>query len=171
MSRRIITKKFSLTQSIDPENVNERSSGLSKIATRQKRSSQRNTPTLEAISQHDVTQNVDQYSDKLVKYIPADVIAAWLAAKGMILTAAEVPTSTILWTSFSVGVVLTFFWTLRQTNIKGYKPAYTQSLIATAAFVIWVMAMGQPFELSTLYSSLLLILFSLVVPLINPPEN
>jgi len=129
-------------------------------------------PELTETAKQDMPESAaDKYADKLVKYIPADIIGAWLAAKGLILTASDVPTSLILWISFGVGLVLTFLWTLKQTKLPNHKPAYTQSIISTVAFLVWVIAMGKPFELNPLYGSLLLILFSLVIPLINPPEG
>jgi hypothetical protein len=129
------------------------------------------TSGTDALNATEEVRQPDKYTDKLLKDIPADVIAAWLAAKGLILSAGGVPTNLILWISFAIGLVLTFLWTLKQTSEPGKKPAITQCAISSAAFVIWAMAMGSPFDFNTLYSSLLLILFSLVVPLINPREG
>lgn len=119
--------------------------------------------------------SVDNYFDKLLKNIPADIVAAWMLVSSLISSATGVNTSMILWIAFGVGVILTALWTLKQTAVPGAKPAITQTLIATGAFVVWVFAMGGPFALLTfyqpLYGSLLLILYTLVVPLVNPSEG
>jgi hypothetical protein len=66
-------------------------------------------------------------------------------------------------------------WTWRQTSLPGQPPALTQTAISTLAFGVWVFALGGPFNFqawySPLYGSLLLIAFTLIVPLINPPES
>jgi hypothetical protein len=115
---------------------------------------------------------VDTYSDKLIKYIPADIVGAWIAVKGLVAGGAEtLPKATILWIAFIVGAILAFLWTLRQTRDPDRRPAITQTVIATIAFVVWVIATGQPFELNPVYGSLILIAYTLVVPLVSPPES
>ena len=43
------------------------------------------------------------------------------------------------------------------------------------AFVVWVFALGEPFNslsfYSPVYGSILLILYNLIIPLINPVES
>ena len=119
----------------------------------------------------DSTSKVDTYFDKLIKYIPADIVVAWITAKGLISTASDVPKQNILWIAFGVGVILTFLWTLKQTYVKGQKLAFTQTVLSTIAFVIWVIATGVPFTMNPLYGSLLLIFYTLVIALINPKES
>jgi hypothetical protein len=122
-----------------------------------------------------VAPSVDSYFDKLLKNIPADIVAAWMLVSSLIVAATGVPTETILWIAFGVGVILTALWTLKQTSEPGKKPAVTQTLISTGAFIVWVFALGGPFALldfyRPLYGTLLMILYTLVVPLINPPEG
>jgi hypothetical protein len=115
----------------------------------------------------------DTYFDKIIKYIPTDIVAAWVAATGLVATAGNaVPTTTLLWICFMVGIIITPLWILRQSRMPGLPPAYKQSLISTAAFVVWVFALGGPFATLAfyhpLYGSLLLIVFTLVVGLIEP---
>lgn len=117
----------------------------------------------------------DTYFDKVVKYIPADIVGAWVAVTGLITGAQNVPSTTLLWIVFVVGVVLTAAWTWFQTNQQNQPTAVTQILISTLAFVVWVFALGGPFATlgfyRPLYGSLLLILSTLVVGLINPAEG
>ena len=122
----------------------------------------------------------DYYFDRLVKYIPGDVLGAWVAAQGLIKSASDVPQSLLLWVSFGVGVVLTGVWTLIQTNdgkkSEKKKPiAKTQILISMGAFVVWVFALGGPFvtlsDYRPVYGSLLLIFYTLLVAKLIPTED
>lgn len=123
----------------------------------------------------------DTYTDKLLKYIPADVVAAWVAVTGLVAGRTDVSERTVLWVAFAVGLGMTAWWTLKQTSVPGRPPATGQIVISTAAFAVWVFALGGPmfkdnqgeFYLSGhgLYGSLLLILYTLVVARITPKEG
>lgn len=91
---------------------------------------------------------VDTYFDKVVKYVPADVISAWTAASSLIATTAPGQRATLLWVAFACGVVITAAWTWRQTKVPGLAPALRQVAIATGAFAVWVYALGGPFALA-----------------------
>ncbi len=120
-------------------------------------------------------QAVDTYFDRLIKYIPADIIAAWTAVTGLIAGATKEPQAALLWIAFGVGLILTAAWTLRQTRDPKKPAAITQIIISTIAFAVWIFALGGPFATmswySPLYGSLLLIAFTLIVALINPKEG
>jgi hypothetical protein len=98
-----------------------------------------------------------------------------VAVTGLINSAAGVPTATILWISFIVGIVLTALWTLRQTAEPNVPPAWTQTAISTGAFAVWVFALGGPFVslawYHPLYGSLVLIFYTLAAALVTPPEG
>lgn len=122
---------------------------------------------------------VDTYADRVVKYVPADIVAAWTAVIGIVKAAKDVPSNTVLWVCFLLGIIISLFWMLRQTKIAG-RPldsvAYWQSATATVAFIVWAFAIGgAPFEslpfYSPVYGSLLLIAFTLVSGLIAPPGS
>ncbi len=119
---------------------------------------------------------VDTYFDKVIKYIPADVVAAWTVVSSLIASAgSEFPKATVLWVAYAFGIAMTGLWTLKQTQDKRKPPAKTQIAVAVIAFAIWVAALGGPFEFwpgyQPLYGSLLLIGYTLAVGLITPPEN
>jgi hypothetical protein len=121
------------------------------------------------------TEQLDTYFDKVVKYIPADIVGAWVAVTGMVKDASDVPKGPVLWVCFAVGLVLAYAWTLRQTRESGKPPAHTQAMISTGSFFVWSCALvGGPFEYLSfyrhLYGSLLLVGYTLLVPLINPKE-
>jgi hypothetical protein len=117
---------------------------------------------------------VDTYFDRVVKYIPADIIAAWTTATGLIASATNVPSKLLSWIVFSVGLILTPWWIYKQTNKPPLPAARTQILIGTLAFAVWVFALGGPFKdlgfYRPLYGSLLLMLFTLIVGRIQPQE-
>lgn len=117
---------------------------------------------------------LDTYFDRLIKYIPAEIVGAWIVAKGLI-TAEEEPNPTLGWIVFGIGVIITAAWIWKRTQVKDLPPAVTQILISTLAFCVWVFALGGiPFEnlpfYKSLYGSLALILFSLVSALITPKK-
>ena len=117
---------------------------------------------------------VDTYTNRLVKYIPGDVVAIWIAVTGLISGASDVPKTTLLWILFAIGVIFTVIWTLKQTTVKGTKSAITQILISTGAFIVWAIAFGGPFQslsfYHAIYGSILLILYTPLVALISPKE-
>ena len=118
---------------------------------------------------------VDTYFDRVVKYIPADIVSAWVAVTGLISGRKDIPVNTILWLAFLIGIFITAAWVFRQTAQPNKRPAITQTGISTGAFIIWVIALGGPFATlafyKPVYGSLLLILYTLVVGIINPPEG
>jgi hypothetical protein len=114
-----------------------------------------------------------------VKYIPTEIVSAWVAAKGLVESAATSSRQTVLWICFAVGVVLTVLLILKQTSGPEQPPAIKQTAISTVAFVIWVFALGEPFTSllgqtnQSLYGSLLLIFYTIVVALLvtNPDPS
>lgn len=119
---------------------------------------------------------VDTYFDKVIKYIPTDVVAAWTVVTSLIASSgAETPKAALLWISYAFGIIITSLWTWLQTEPQKKPVAITQIAISTFAFAIWVAALGGPFETlpgyQRLYGSLLLIGYTLVVGRIKPPES
>ncbi len=113
----------------------------------------------------------DTYFDKLLKNIPADIIAAWIVVSNLIRSDESV-NPLFFWIIFGVFIVLTFFWTKQQTDYKGLPSVWTQVVVATIAFVVWVFALGGPFEsldfYKPLYGTVFLVIYTLAAPLINP---
>jgi hypothetical protein len=117
---------------------------------------------------------VDGYFDKVIKYIPSDIVGAWIFASSAIKAASGVPVTASLWTAFAVLLAITPFWTWRWTKFPGKPAATTQITISTIAFAVWVFALGGPFATMAfyrpLYGSLILILYSLLAAMINPRD-
>lgn len=120
---------------------------------------------------------IDNYFDRIIKYIPADIIGAWIATVGIVSSfsqGSDVPKETILWIAFGIGIIFTAIWTWKQTTVPGKPIAKTQIIISVGAFMVLVFALGEPFTgLSWYdpgYGSLSLIFYALLVGLITPNE-
>ena len=111
---------------------------------------------------------VDTYYDRLIKYIPADVVAGWITVKGIISSASTAPAEKVYWICFVVGLIFTILWTYKITYVKGNKTACTQIIIATIAFIVWVLATGEPFNIEPYIGSLVLVGYTIGVGLIEP---
>jgi hypothetical protein len=111
----------------------------------------------------------DDYLTRVVKYVPAEIVAAFIAVDGILKSTVVAPTF-LGWLVFVALWVLTPIYTWHFTTLKGYPPAYAQILISCAAFLVWVFALGGPFVQLTWYSpvygSILLIMFTLIPPLV-----
>jgi hypothetical protein len=120
----------------------------------------------------DASTGEDAYITKVVKYIPAEVVAAYVAASRALEGAKDqVPLETLLWVVTLVLTALTPLWILFAAAEHGKpRPAF-QAGAAAVAFVCWVFALGGPFGLQTwyrpVYGTLVLILATLVMPLVE----
>jgi len=120
-----------------------------------------------------VPQEPDDFASRAIKYIPAEVVAAYVALQGMLTSASgpnSVPSS-VAWLVFLGLLVLTPLYTWRFTDVKGLTKPYTQVTIATFAFIVWVFALGGPFKAlswyNPVYGSILVIFFTLIPPLVT----
>ncbi|PSB02775.1 hypothetical protein [Merismopedia glauca] len=120
---------------------------------------------------------VDGYQDRLLKYIPADINAAWIALSGIVKSTTTIPQNAVLWVLFVILLILTPIWIWIGTKESKKPVAKTQIVVSTVAFFIWVFALGEPFATSfkdfyqPVYGSLLLILYTLIVAKIVPTEG
>lgn len=118
-------------------------------------------------------EQIDGYFDRLLKYIPADVVAFWLTVNGFISSIAEDAQVGAFWMLFVAGLVLSFFWTRRLTKEPGKATAWRQIAISCISFAVWVFSIGGPF--ATLYfyephhGSILLLIYTAALPLLPAP--
>jgi hypothetical protein len=114
----------------------------------------------------------DTYFGKVVKYIPAEIVAAYVAAAGALRSAQDqIPLETLLWLVGAALVVLSPIWVLIAAAEPGRpRPAF-QAGAAAAAFACWVFALGGPFEFQSwykpVYGTLVLIFATLIIPLVE----
>lgn len=131
-------------------------------------------------TQHQSSNNevkTDGYFDRIIKYIPTDVMVAWIATVGIVNSSfqnSDAPKDMILWIAFFIGIIFTVMWTWKQTTEQGKPIAKTQIIISAGAFFVWVFALGQPFAglswYDAGYGSLSIIFYSLLIGIIVPSE-
>lgn len=96
----------------------------------------------------------DDYPSRLLKYIPAEVVALYVAATG-IVPAAHPKHFPYLWAIFVFCAIATpvyMFITARDEVTK--KPIWKQIVLATLAFPVWAYALGGAFTSLTWYDPL-----------------
>jgi hypothetical protein len=110
----------------------------------------------------------DDYASRLLKYIPTETVAAYLALSGVVASAAGQNRAAMLWAVFVFGLLLTPLYLRRVGNVR----SWLQLGISTAAFVVWVFALGGPWSSLSWYEpyqgTLLLIAFTTTAPLVIP---
>ncbi|MEW5911873.1 MAG: hypothetical protein AB1814_04910 [Thermodesulfobacteriota bacterium] len=116
----------------------------------------------------------DDYLARVAKYVPSEIIAAYITAIGLISTVAE---PRLKWWLYLVFLVLCLVFTpiyFNQMAKKG-EPKAAQIVISTLAFLVWAYSFGGFFQLVGIYhsvvASLLLIAFTLVSGLFVPKPN
>ncbi len=112
------------------------------------------------------------YLAKVVRYIPGEIVAAYLAAYNAVATASGVPTQTVLWIIAIVLTVLTPVWILYATADPTKPRPVFQAVAATLGFIFWVFAIpGNPFSFMAwyqpVYGFLVLILGTFLMPLLE----
>jgi len=119
------------------------------------------------------TPTLDGYFDRVVKYIPADIVGAWIVVKSATASASTEQVQRLaLWILFGVFLVLSGWWTWWQTRDNNMPPAKLQIAVSTSAFAVWVLAIGPPFDSLPLYEpwigSVILVVFTLITGRIIP---
>ena len=110
----------------------------------------------------------DNYIQKVVGYIPGEIVAVYTTASGLALSAEGVPTVLVLWIVAGVLLVLTPLWLYYATAVPGRSASWFQVVAGTLAYVCWVFALsgGTLFAwYHPLYGSLLLLFYTLAAPL------
>ena len=83
----------------------------------------------------------DDYLGRLLKYIPAELVGLYLAARGVVpATATDLDTT--LWIVALVTWVLVPIYLFVVTSRGGQKPLFWQITLGTIAFPVWVFSIG-----------------------------
>ncbi len=105
----------------------------------------------------------DNYYSRLVKLIPAEVIAFYLALDTLASTLPE--KQVLLWVVSGIAVAGAWFYLGRVAGVT----SVVQRLLSIAALVIWIYVTGGPFAAlswySATYGKLVLVVFTFAVPL------
>src|SRR5213593_2766179 len=106
----------------------------------------------------------DRPVDRLLKYIPAEVVGAYVALQGVVATiAAENDRNRLLWLVFVVLLPMTWFYLARVQHVK----KTVQLMVSSLAFAVWVFSLGGPFAslqwYHPVYGAILLPLYTIAV--------
>jgi hypothetical protein len=113
----------------------------------------------------DVTVPVvkDEYFDRLLKYIPGEVVACYLLVAELMGKLAGKEQQIIHWLVFAIFCLLTYLYLWKKLHVTKVQ----QLIISVFAFVVWVFALGGPFALygwyDALYGAILLPVYTLTV--------
>ena len=112
----------------------------------------------------------DTYRERLIKYIPSEVIALHLALS-KILMAATVAPHGLYWAIFGVGLLGTVVY---QRVVNKVQSWFTLA-VSIGAFAVWVFAIGEPFAslswYQPVYGALLLPIYTFFVAIFEPPSK
>ena len=116
-------------------------------------------------------EGLSKYTQAATKLIPAEVVAAYLAGKAILL--GDNSSSIVWWVGWTL-VCLVFVIVLRayatSDNTAGVPPERPAVFISALSFLVWVYSFGDVFQMlglwSKLGSGLLLIVWSLASPLL-----
>jgi len=85
---------------------------------------------------------IDEYKDRLIKYIPAEVITLYMALVGIVGSRSAGHSRNIAeWVIFGAGVLATPI----QLRFHQKVTKTQQIVISTLAFIIWAITFGGPF--------------------------
>lgn len=110
--------------------------------------------------------SADDYKDRLIKMIPGEVVAAYLACNTAITQFKGSDSS--YWIIFGILLVLFPFYLIRIMNVTDA----AQIIIMSIAFILWTMTLSQPFiqvfkdaNSQQLFSTLALTIYTFAVPI------
>lgn len=86
----------------------------------------------------------DSYSDRFVKLVPTESIAAYPSLVGLLSTAPAGGTIAA-WVLFVLLLILTPLYLAKRTTKKGDKLPVGQLMLSSFAFVVWAYTVGGPF--------------------------
>jgi hypothetical protein len=109
----------------------------------------------------------DSYVDRLLKYIPAEIIALYITLESVI-RAADAQGSPLYWVIFVFCTLVTPLYLWRVAMVH----KWLQIVLTTGAFVVWVIALGGPFALLDWYTPLaggiILPMYTFLIALVDP---
>ena len=113
----------------------------------------------------------NDFKDRLIKLIPAEIIAAYITISGLIISFSEgdpnADKSNLLWIIILVLMIFTPVYLVKVSGVskKG------QILFSTIGFLVWAFATASPYTKEILgfsfqlITSVILILYTLLIPL------
>jgi len=109
----------------------------------------------------------DTYRERLFKYIPAEVVTLYVGLNTILASAKDAP-HFLSWVIFFVCLIGTPYYLRQAQNVT----APMQLMVSTAAFAVWIFALGGPFTgfhwYQPVYGALLLPTFTFFVARFSP---
>jgi hypothetical protein len=110
----------------------------------------------------------DRYTDRLLKYIPTEVVVLYVSLDSIIRKAPpQIRRGVVLWVVFVSLLIGTWFYLARVEHVTKRQ----QLFISTVGFAIWVFSLGGPFEslswYSPFYGAVLLPLYTFGISLVK----
>jgi len=116
----------------------------------------------------ETTPDQDQYSDRLLKYIPPEVIVAYAVLEGVATRSNEPHANIWAWIIFAVICGATPVYVIKIGGVR----KLLQVVISTVAFVVWAFTYPTaPFKdmTSGVASTVVLVLYTFLIPLFTVP--
>ncbi len=118
------------------------------------------------------SSEVDGYLEKVMKYIPSEIVGVWITIKTIVEGNNEIPQNGVLWGIFIICLFLTFAYLRLLPSDSEKKPTIKQTIISVGAFIVWAIAIGgEPFLsirwYHPIYGSILMVLYTATIPLIS----
>jgi len=111
----------------------------------------------------------DDYKQRLLKYIPTEVVALYLTLDVLVRSSGE-KGAALFWCIFAFGVLATPLYLWRVGGVA----KRSQLAISTVAFVVWILAIGGPFThlgwYKPLYGGILLPMYTFLIPVFEPAK-
>jgi hypothetical protein len=112
----------------------------------------------------------DDYLWRALKYIPSEIIMAYIAIEGILVSTYRgkaVPLDALLWGVSILLMVITPLWLWRVMRVN----SLAQLFLSTLSFAVWLFAMGGPFVYLKWYEpalgAIVLPIYTLLVPIVN----
>ncbi len=121
----------------------------------------------------DTTDGGDEYLTRVAKYVPAEIVGAYLAGQGVIIASSSSGAGTRSRAFLILAAVLLVCTPLYlRAMAKPGQPWRKHAVVGSLAFAVWVYALAELPRVFDIYSplaaSLALILFTVVSGLVQP---
>ncbi len=122
------------------------------------------------------TPSPDSYGARLLKLVPAEVIALYLAGRGVIradadpIAGATPQTALLVWTAIGLVAVVAIRWWGTGDRALGEKPQKMAVVISALSFLVWIYSIGDVFADQGIHdpklAALLVIAWTFAAPLV-----
>jgi len=114
----------------------------------------------------------DNYLNRLIKYIPAEIIAVYSLIEGILKSNKSNPNiANIYWWVFAILFIMTPIYLFKAQKVK----SILHLIISSFSYAVWVSALGGPFvyldNYDPMYPAILMPLYTFAVGFLIPNET